>query len=86
MAHFLPPEHVRQVNKLECPNPRIKPEKKDLAARGLFNIGTGWSVKTTHLVETKEFVMNILRNLVLRLNYKQDLDLGGLTLYHSMTQ
>ena len=27
------------------PNPRIKPEKKDLAARWLFNIGTGWTVK-----------------------------------------
>ena len=29
-------------------------------------------------VEPKEFVMNTLRNLVFRLNYKQDLDLGGL--------
>ena len=27
------------------PNPRIKPEKKDFAARWLFNIGTGWTVK-----------------------------------------
>ena len=27
------------------PNPRIKPEKKDLAARWLFNIGKGWTVK-----------------------------------------
>ena len=24
MAHFLPPEHVRQVNKLEWPNPKVK--------------------------------------------------------------
>ena len=23
MAHFLPPEHVRQVNKLEWPNEKI---------------------------------------------------------------
>ena len=28
-------------------------------------------------VEPKVFVMNTLRNLVLRLNYKQNLDLGG---------
>ena len=26
------------------PNPRKKPAKKDLAARWLFNIGTGWTV------------------------------------------
>ena len=29
-------------------------------------------------MEPKVFVMNTLRNLVLRLNYKQNLDLGGL--------
>ena len=29
----------------EFPNPRIKPEKKHLAAGWLFNIGTGWTVK-----------------------------------------
>ena len=28
------------------------------------------------------FVMNTLRNLVLRLNYKQNLDLGGLNTRH----
>ena len=27
------------------PNPRFKPEKKDLVARWLFNIGTGWTLK-----------------------------------------
>ena len=27
------------------PNPRIKPEKKDLAARWLINIWRGWTVK-----------------------------------------
>ena len=27
MAHFLPPEHVRQVNKLEWP--KVKKKKKD---------------------------------------------------------
>ena len=34
--------------------------------------------KLINYVEPKEFVMNTLRNLVLRLNYKQNLDLGGL--------
>ena len=29
---------------LSSPFPRIKPETKDLAARWLFNIGTGWTV------------------------------------------
>ena len=58
-----------------------------LAARWLFNIRTGWTVKNysfslrwpnTRFSGAKEFVMNILRNLVLRLNYKQDWNLGGL--------
>ena len=59
------------------PNPRIKPEKKDLAARWLFNIGTGWTVKNYSFDNAKKLVTNILRNLVLRLNYKKDLDLGS---------
>ena len=29
------------------------------------------------LIMPKRYVMNILRNLVLRLNYKKDLDLGS---------
>ena len=31
------------------PNPRIKPEKKDLAAKWQFNIETGWTVKNYSL-------------------------------------
>ena len=38
--------------------------------------------QTQDLVEPKEFVMNILRNLVLRLTYKQDWNLGGLNVRH----
>ena len=30
-------------------NPKINPEKKDLAARWLFNIGIEWTMKTNHL-------------------------------------
>ena len=63
------------------PNPRIKPEKKDLAASRLFNIGTGWTVKN-YSFDKK--VMNILRNLVLRLNYKKDLDLGSVNTWNLM--
>ena len=35
-------------------NPRIKPEKKDLAAGWLFNIGTGWTVKNYSFDDAKK--------------------------------
>ena len=60
--------------------PRIKTEKKDLAERWLFNIRTRWKVNK-YTFNDAEGVCHehlILRNLVLRLNHKQDLDLGGL--------
>ena len=49
---------------------------------GYSKLGQDGQWRTTHLVEPKEFVMNILRNLVLRLNYKQDLDLGDLNAWN----
>ena len=33
------------ISFFSIPNPRIKPEKKNLAARWLFKIGTEWTVK-----------------------------------------
>ena len=33
------------ISLFSIPNPRIKPEKKHLAARWLFKIGTGWTEK-----------------------------------------
>ena len=68
-------------------NPKINPEKKDLAGRWLFTIGTEWTTKKLIIkVEPKDFVMNTLRNLVLRLfeescfeaELQKKLDLGGL--------
>ena len=35
----------KRTSFFSIPNPRIKPEKKHLAAGWLFNIGTGWTVK-----------------------------------------
>ena len=38
-------EKGKGITFFSIPYPRIKSEKKDLAAIWLFNIGTGWTVK-----------------------------------------
>ena len=45
------------------PNPNIHPEKRNLAAQWLQNIGTGWSVRNFKVaLYLKEYVKTTLRH------------------------